>query len=121
MNLFAPVYIPLYAHKSAGRIMENSMPYLSETLLTPTQVAARCQISAKTVLRAIQSGRLRAARLGTRGAYRITASAVDEWVASATVQPRRTTRLEAPRPRPRSASQPPLAGRLSVPRQLGRP
>ena len=100
------------------RIMENLMPYLSEKLLTPTQVAARCQISAKTVLRAIQSGRLSASRLGTRGAYRITVSAVDEWVASATVRPSRTPRPEVPLPELPSAAPAPVAGRLSVPRQL---
>ena len=38
-------------------------------LLTPNDVAELCQISTKTVLRAIRSGRLAAARLGLRGAF----------------------------------------------------
>jgi excisionase family DNA binding protein len=36
--------------------------------------------STRTVLRAIRSGALRAARLGTRGAYRVEPAAVDEWI-----------------------------------------
>ena len=52
-------------------------------LLTPTDVAEHCQISTKTVLRAIQSGRLRASRLGSRGAYRMRVEDVDEWLCSA--------------------------------------
>jgi excisionase family DNA binding protein len=96
------------------RRLSTPTPQRSETLLTPTHVAARCQISARIDLRAIQSGRLRASRLGTRGAYRITASAVDEWVAGV-----RSSHGGPPGRRrrgsdPRSASQPPLAGRLSA-------
>ncbi len=33
-------------------------------LLTPREVATRCKVSTKTVLRAIRGGRLRASRLG---------------------------------------------------------
>ena len=51
-------------------------------LLTPNDVAELCQISTKTVLRAIRSGRLAAARLGKRGAFRITPDDVDAWVDS---------------------------------------
>lgn len=36
----------------------------------------------KTVLRAIRSGALRAARLGTRGAYRVEPAAVDAGIAA---------------------------------------
>jgi len=39
--------------------------------LTPADVARRCKMSVKTVLRAIHSGSLRASRLGGRYAYRI--------------------------------------------------
>ena len=45
---------------------------MNSQLLTPNDVAAYCQVSPKTVLRAIQSGRLSAVRLGVRGAYRVT-------------------------------------------------
>jgi excisionase family DNA binding protein len=55
------------------------MPY---PLLTPSDVAALCQVSPKTVMRAIQSGRLPAARLGKRGAFRIAAEDVEAWVAA---------------------------------------
>ncbi|HEX8157850.1 MAG TPA: helix-turn-helix domain-containing protein [Solirubrobacteraceae bacterium] len=51
-------------------------------LLTPAEVAAHCRVSTKTVLRAIRSGALRAARLGTRGAYRVEPAAVDAWIAA---------------------------------------
>jgi len=39
-------------------------------------------VSTKTVLRAIRSGALRAARLGTRDAYRVEPAAVDAWIAA---------------------------------------
>jgi excisionase family DNA binding protein len=51
-------------------------------LLTPAEVAAHCRVSTKTVLRAIRSGALRAARLGTRGAYRVEPADVDAWIAA---------------------------------------
>lgn len=50
-------------------------------LLTPAEVAAHCRVSTKTVLRAIRSSALRAARLGTRGAFRVEPAAVDAWIA----------------------------------------
>jgi excisionase family DNA binding protein len=55
-----------------------------EVLLTPTDVAERCQISTKTVLRAIRSGRLCAYRLGARGAYRMRSADVEECSTRAT-------------------------------------
>jgi excisionase family DNA binding protein len=57
-----------------------------EVLLTPADVAERCQISPKTVLRAIRSGRLRAYRLGARGAYRMRSADVEEWLNDSQVQ-----------------------------------
>ena len=50
-----------------------------DQLLKPIDVARRAQISTKTVLRAIKSGRLRASRLGEHGAYRIRESDYDAW------------------------------------------
>ena len=49
-------------------------------LLTVGDVAKQCQVSRKTVTRAILSGRLCASRLGARGAYRIRPEDVDRWV-----------------------------------------
>jgi excisionase family DNA binding protein len=72
-------------------------------LVTPTDVADHCQISTKTVLRAIQSGRLHASRLGTRGAYCIRVEDVDDWLRATAIPPaaRRADR------HPEPASMPP--------------
>jgi excisionase family DNA binding protein len=51
-----------------------------ERLLTPSDVADRCQVSTKTVLRAIHRGRLRASRLGEHGAYRIREADAERWI-----------------------------------------
>jgi len=53
---------------------------MTDRLLTPADVAERCQISTKTVLRAIHRGRLRASRLGEHGAYRMHDADVDAWI-----------------------------------------
>src|SRR3954452_645470 len=53
---------------------------MTERLLTPSDVADRCQVSSKTVLRAIHRGRLRASRLGELGAYRMREADVDDWI-----------------------------------------
>jgi excisionase family DNA binding protein len=55
---------------------------MAAPLLTPNDVAELCQISTRTVMRAICSGRLTAARLGKRGAFRIAADDVDAWIAA---------------------------------------
>jgi excisionase family DNA binding protein len=60
---------------------------MKERLLTVGDVAEMCQVHRKTVTRAIQSGRLRAARLGARGAYRLRPADVDRWVADSVVEP----------------------------------
>ena len=88
-----------------------------ETLLTPADVAEHFQISTKTVLRAIRSGRLRAYRLGARGAYRMRAADVEAWLDASEVQA-----VVVPlRPR-EPAPGPPVAvdGRLRVPRSRSR-
>ncbi len=61
-------------------------------LLTPSDVAALCQVSPKTVMRAIQSGRLPAARLSERGAFRIAPDDVDAWIAGSRLAPPPRTR-----------------------------
>jgi excisionase family DNA binding protein len=88
-----------------------------EVLLTPADVAERCQISTKTVLRAIRSGRLRAYRLGARGAYRIRSADVEEWLKESEVQAVVVPlRAQAPVPSPPAQ----VGGRLRVPRSMGR-
>lgn len=68
---------------------------MAAPLLTPNDVAELCQISPKTVMRAIRSGRLSAARLGKRGAFRIAPDDVDAWVAASrlTTSPVREERV----------------------------
>ena len=51
-----------------------------EPLLTPAQAGERCRICAKTVLRAIHAGRLRAYRLGEKAAYRIAIEDLEAWI-----------------------------------------
>ena len=87
-----------------------------EALLTPADVAERCQVSQKTVLRAIRAGRLRAYRLGARGAYRLRAADVEAWLAESAVQ---AVVVPLPVPRPPSPTRPAGAsgGRLRVPRR----
>ena len=53
---------------------------MTDRLLTPADVAERCQIGTKTVLRAIQRGRLRANRLGEPGASRMHSADVEAWI-----------------------------------------
>ena len=91
---------------------------MTDRLLTPADVAERCQISAKTVLRAIHRGRLRASRLGERGAYRMRAADVDAWIeASVVTAPpvrRAATRLAA------AAAARADVGRLELAPDMGR-
>ena len=90
---------------------------MDERLLTPADVAERCQISAKSVLRAIHRGHLRAYRLGERGAYRLREYDVDAWLEQAIVTPR------APKQLPPVASareQTIPAGRLRLTPDMGR-
>src|SRR3954462_13118352 len=56
-------------------------------LLTIEQVAASCQVSSKTVYRAIRRGALRASRLGMTGAYRIKPEEMETWIEAATEVP----------------------------------
>ncbi len=49
-------------------------------LLTVEDAAERARVHPETVKRAIRSGRLRASRLGERGAYRIREQWFDEWI-----------------------------------------
>jgi excisionase family DNA binding protein len=51
-----------------------------DPLLTPQQVAEACQLSARTVVRAIERGELRASKLAVRGGWRILPIDVDDWL-----------------------------------------
>jgi excisionase family DNA binding protein len=78
-------------------------------LLTPAEVAERCRLSTKTVLRAIRRGDLRASQLGSCRAFRIRPEDVDAWIAAKTIMP------------PLSASfRLPADGRLAVGKEIGR-
>lgn len=88
-----------------------------ETLLKPSDVAKRCQVNTKTVLRAIHAGRLRASRLGESGALRVRPEDMEAWIDATVVEP--PARSEAPPLRVvgRASS----VGRLVVTPEMGRP
>ena len=70
-----------------------------DQLLTPGEVAELCQLSTKTVLRAIHAGRLRASRLGERAAFRVRLADVEAWIeASVVPSPRPASALKSPAP-----------------------
>jgi excisionase family DNA binding protein len=85
-----------------------------ERLLTPGDVADRCQVSTKTVLRAIHRGRLRASRLGEQGAYRIREADAEQWIESCVLQI--PTSAVPPATRAETGS----AGRLVLAPEMGR-
>jgi excisionase family DNA binding protein len=58
-----------------------------QQMLTPDQVADRCQLSTKTVLSAIRRGDLHASQLGSCRAFRIRTEDVDAWIAAKAVLP----------------------------------
>ncbi len=88
-----------------------------ETLLKPVDVAKRCQVNTKTVLRAIHAGRLRASRLGESGALRVRPEDVEAWIDATVVEP--PARAEAPPLRVVGRAS--ALGRLVVTPEMGRP
>ncbi len=85
-------------------------------LLTVEDVAERARVHPKTVKRAIRSGRLRASRLGERGAYRIRQEWFDQWIDGQSAV-RDSSVLDPPdiaRPAPRRR------GRLAVGEGMGK-
>ena len=66
-------------------------------LLTVGDVAKQCQVSRKTVTRAILDGRLCASRLGARGAYRIRPADVERWLEESVIRPAAPTPIQRPR------------------------
>jgi excisionase family DNA binding protein len=63
-------------------VVESQTPEVRDVsdLLTVEDAAGRAHVHPETVKRAIRSGRLRASRLGERGAYRIREEWFDEWI-----------------------------------------
>ena len=93
---------------------------MSEHLLTPADVAERCQVSAKTVLRAIHRGSLRASRLGESGAYRMRSSDVDAWLEESVVTPPMRAPIRPPTARIPMALERDTDGRLQLTAEMGR-
>jgi excisionase family DNA binding protein len=88
-----------------------------ERLLTPSDVADRCQVSTKTVLRAIHRGRLRASRLGEHGAYRIREADAERWIEECVLEVVARPGADAP---PARATEPGANGRLVLRPDMGR-
>ncbi len=93
---------------------------MTEYLLTSADVAERCQISPKTVLRAIHRGRLRASRLGESGAYRIRNIDVEAWLEESVVTPPRQVAIRPPVGRVAMALDRGTDGRLQLTADMGR-
>jgi excisionase family DNA binding protein len=90
-----------------------------DVLLTTEQVAAACQVSTKTVYRAIARGRLVAAQLGRGGAYRVRPRDMERWIALSRVDRRTAQRpgaVTSLRSRPTRGR---AAGRLEVREGMG--
>jgi excisionase family DNA binding protein len=68
-----------------------------DALLTPQQLADVCQLSTRTVIRAIERGELRASKLATRGGWRIMPADVDAWLIGRSNRGREPTDGERPR------------------------
>ena len=86
-------------------------------LLTVDEVARRARVHPETVKRAVRAGRLRAARLGARGAYRIREEWFDEWVDDQSIASSSATDCG-----PRDALAPKMRtrGRLAVGKSVGK-
>jgi excisionase family DNA binding protein len=88
-----------------------------DTLLTPQQVADACQLSTRTVVRAIERGELRASKLALRGGWRILPTDVDDWLLA-----RSNRRRDPPDgQRPRGKEIQPDLSRLTISRRSSAP
>jgi excisionase family DNA binding protein len=94
---------------NTSNLQSSPLPWL----LRPVDVAELCQVSTKTVLRAIRNGRLRAYRLGARAAYRIRPDDVEAWLRSSPVA-RRDHASDGAEEAMQLARQPGERGRLAV-------
>ncbi|HEV2786185.1 MAG TPA: helix-turn-helix domain-containing protein [Solirubrobacteraceae bacterium] len=96
-------------------------------LLTIDQVAELCQVSTKTVYRAIRRGALKASRLGRGGAYRVKPEEMESWIEACTdaAEPAAAPTHSAPTaspttPRPSGQRSETDDGRLTVVTGMGR-
>src|SRR3954447_10192714 len=90
-------------------------------LLTIEQVAASCQVSSKTVYRAIRRGALRASRLGMTGAYRIKPEEMEMWIEASTETPAADpVSLVGATPPPRRHERRAAEGQLRISSEMGR-
>src|SRR3954453_449391 len=90
-------------------------------LLTIEQVAACCQVSSKTVYRAIRRGALRASRLGMTGAYRLKPEEMESWIeASAEVPVADVVSSVGETPPPSRRERRPATGQLRISPEMGR-
>lgn len=85
-------------------------------LLTVEDAAERARVHPETVKRAIRSGRLRASRLGERGAYRIREEWFDEWIDGQSV----AADYSVLDPRDAVRRSPRRRGRLAVGERMGK-
>src|SRR3954470_15110018 len=112
----------MWARRATERAMDD--PHAADVaprLLTIEQVAACCQVSSKTVYRAIRRGALRASRLGMTGAYRIKPEEMEMWIEASTEAP--ATESVSPvgtAPPPRRRERRPGDGQLRISPELGR-
>jgi excisionase family DNA binding protein len=91
-----------------------------EPLLTPAQAGERCRICAKTVLRAIHAGGLRAYRLGEKAAYRIAIEDLEAWIERSVVTPAPPAPGAArPTALPLCLDEQPSVGRLKLTPEMG--
>lgn len=101
--------------RNTAHQMRDQHPSPLPWLLRPCDVAELCQVSTKTVHRAIRSGRLRAYRLGSRAAYRIRPDDVESWLRSCPVRGRVRDPVEEPAlpPQPRERGRLTLDGEVT--------
>ncbi len=90
-----------------------------EPLLTPAQAGERCRICAKTVLRAIHAGRLRAYRLGEKAATGSRSRTSRRGSSSSVVTPATPAPVSPPSAAPLRADEQPSMGRLTLTPEMG--
>ena len=103
--------------RARARLRSGPLTRMLERLLTPSDVADRCQVSTKTVLRAIHRGRLRASRLGEQGAYRIREADAERWIEACVLEVAAASVAVAS---PSRVAEAPPNGRLVLTPDMGR-
>jgi excisionase family DNA binding protein len=92
-------------------------------LLTVEQLATLCQVSVKTVYRAIWRGRLRASQLGVGAAYRVRFDDVEEWLDASAYRARspqlaRSLKTKIAPRRQKTSTRARTEGRLFLPEEM---